>query len=90
MSVETLGHGMTDRDVVDKAAAWDAVVTKNAEIERLKFDNQEIMRINNGLREAMLAIKALCAGDKIPNWKDDWTTTATRGRIMDIIDTTVR
>lgn len=53
-------------------------------------DQQEIMRINNALRDTLLAIKALCAGDKVPNWKDDWTTTATRGRIMDLVDGVVR
>ena len=58
--------------------------------KKLHDDNQEVMAINNALRNALLAIKALCAGDKIPNWKDDWATTGTRGRIMDIIDTTVR
>lgn len=60
------------------------------EIARHKADNQEIMGINNSLRETLLAIKALCAGDRTPNWKDDWATTQTRGRIMDLVDNVVR
>lgn len=72
----------------------DLLKVQQKEIDRLKLaleaDNQEIMRINNDLRTALLAIKAECTGDKIPNWKDDWATTATRGFIMDIIDGVVR
>jgi hypothetical protein len=41
------------------------------------------------LCHALRAIKTLCAGDKIPNWKNDWATTTTRGRIMDLIDVVV-
>ena len=37
-------------------------------------------------RAALLSIKSLVCGDKIPNWKDQWATTQTRGRIADIVD----
>lgn len=53
-------------------------------------DFAELVRDCADYKEALLAIKVLCAGDKIPNWKDDWATTTTRGRIMDIVDATVR
>jgi len=61
-----------------------------AKVKDIHADQQEIMRINNSLRETLLSIKALCAGDKVPNWKDDWATTATRGLIMDLVDGVVR
>lgn len=38
------------------------------------------------VREALGQIKTICAGDKIPNWSDDWQTTASRGRILDLCD----
>ena len=53
-------------------------------------DHQEIMQINNDLRESLLAIKTLVVGDKTPHWKNDWATTHTRGRIADIVDAVVR
>jgi hypothetical protein len=54
-------------------------------------DQQEIMRINNSLRETLLAIKAICAGDRAPNWiEDGYRVTVTRGRIMDLVDGVVR
>lgn len=53
-------------------------------------DVDELLADNKSLRQTLLAIKALCAGDKAPNWKDDWATTATRGRIMDLVDGVVR
>ena len=31
-----------------------------AEIKRLQTDNQEIMRINNSLRESLLHVKTVC------------------------------
>ena len=72
---------MTDKERIDEMVSL---------LIKAKDDNQEIMRINNDLRTALLDIKAKCAGDKIPNWKDDWATTATRGFIMDIVDGVVR
>lgn len=62
------------------------VADQAAEIKRLR----KTLRINNTLRDTLLAIKALCAGDKIPNWTDDLQTTHTRGRIMDLVDSVVR
>lgn len=38
-------------------------------------------------KEALEQIKSLVVGDKIPNWRDDFTTTSTRGRIADLCDT---
>lgn len=38
---------------------------------------------------ALGRIKDLCAGDRVPNWKDDFATTNSRGRILDIIDLTI-
>lgn len=35
---------------------------------------------------ALEQIKKLVAGDRVPNWEDDWQTTHTRGLILDIID----
>lgn len=38
------------------------------------------------IKEALGQIKAICAGDKAPNWTDDWQTTHSRGRVLDIAD----
>ena len=75
---------MTDSPGINDLPPW------FSELKRAHADNQEIMRINNSLREALLAIKSLCAGDKIPNWTDDWQTTNTRGKILDLVDGAVR
>ena len=35
---------------------------------------------------ALMRIKTAVCGDRIPNWKDDWATTVTRGFIADLCD----
>lgn len=39
------------------------------------------------LEGALRQIKAICAGDRLPHWKEDmFTVTVTRGRIMDLCE----
>lgn len=61
-----------------------------AKVKDIHADQQEIMRVNNTLRETLLAIKGLVTGEHIPNWTDGYITTITRGRIADMIDGVVR
>jgi hypothetical protein len=61
-----------------------------AKVKDIHADQQEIMRINNELRAALLNIKGMVVGEKSPNWTDDWATTGTRGRIADLVDSVVR
>jgi hypothetical protein len=62
-----------------------------ARVKDIHADQQEIMRINNSLRETLLAIKDICAGDRAPNWVEDgYRVTVTRGQIMDLVDAAVR
>lgn len=58
-----------------------------AETEGKFFDcvTDSVSEIIRALR-ALEQIKTLVAGDRVPNWKDDWQTTHTRGLILDIID----
>ena len=61
-----------------------------ARVKDIHADQQEIMRINNDLRDALLAIKRRVVGDRVPNWKDDVATMQSRGIIADIVDGVVR
>jgi len=82
-------------NALKEAAAGDlARVTIDGEtwarVKDIHADQQQIMEINNTLRDSLLAIKRLVVGDKIPHWKDDWATTMTRGQIADIVDAVVK
>lgn len=53
---------------------------------------QELLEIEadaDRMRAALLAIKGLVVGDKVPRWAGDWATTHTRGQIADMVDTAV-
>lgn len=39
-----------------------------------------------GYEARLAAIKNLVCGERIPNWKDDWATGQTRGRIADMCE----
>jgi hypothetical protein len=41
---------------------------------------------NRNLRLALLAIKNLVVGDKVPRWQDDYRTTIARAEIADACD----
>lgn len=50
------------------------------------FDTPEQARIA-ALEVALRQIKTICAGDRLPYWKEDMNTvTVTRGKIMDICE----
>jgi hypothetical protein len=61
-----------------------------AKVKDIHADQQEIMEINNSLRDTLLTIKAFVVGDRIPHWKDDFATTRTRGFIADLVDAVVK